>query len=127
MAFRLGGKFDSVQKIKAENILRDGALDGLSSTAIINKLRDQGLSYRRTNMLRDVRRSRAVSFAKTPDNTVKAVTWYDEVFESFQETNDLTPRAATELWKKTIDQSWDTLEEAELGVQWQDLYDDLFK
>lgn len=73
-------------------------------------------------MLRDIRRARAIELSHTPDDRIRAMRWYDEVFETFQKKHDLTPKEASRLWKISVDESWTTLEEAEKSTEFWELY-----
>lgn len=77
-------------------------------------------------MLFDVRRSRAVEWAKTPAAKLKAESWFDNVYEPFRAERKMTSREATDLWRKTVDETWETLEEAEEGEEWWEKYKELF-
>lgn len=126
MGYRLSKKLDGTQKDTVRRIFRESVKKGHNTTTILNRLSENGVTYRRTNMLRDIRLATASSQAHDTLNRLKAVNWYENVFETFQEAHNLTPKKAAIQWNRIRDESYDTLEEAELGAEWQELYDSLF-
>lgn len=123
MAYILTAGFDWKQDLQAQAIIKQGVLSEFSATKIISNLSDQGLSYRRINMLHDVRRGRAVEWAKTPEAKLKAESWFDRVYEPFREERKMTSREATDLWRKTVTETWQTIEEAKEGNEMWDKYE----
>lgn len=126
MPYRLSKAFDQTQRMRAVDVLTRGVREGKTSTDIIGDLRAEGLTYRRTNMLRDVRRAKASAWALTPENRDRALTWFDEVFEPFIVEKGLDPRTAWKEWNKVKDEAWELLEDLEMGLEWWDRYQSVF-
>lgn len=123
MAYTLTAGFDWKQELDARAIIKAGVLDEHSATKIISDLKDAGLSYRRINMLHDVRRGKAIEWSKTPDAKLRAESWFDRVYEPFREDRKLTSTQATDLWRKTVTETWETIEEAKEGAEMWDKYE----
>ena len=123
MAYVFSASWDWKQKLRAKNIVTMGMKNDLSTTAIINNLKADGLSYRRVNMLHDIRRSKAVEWSKSPTALTRAETWFDKVFEPFRSERGLSSREASDLWHRTLQESWETIEQAEEGTKWWELYE----
>jgi len=102
-----------------------GLTKGETSQQIIKTLKDKGVSYRRENMLYDLRRKEASYHAKTPEKRANAKRWFDNVYEKFRKEKGLNSKQASKLWEKTVTQSFDTIEEAREGVEMWELYEAL--
>jgi len=98
----------------------------ISTTQIVKNLEKENLTYRRQNMLEDIRRFDAVFRAKTNETREKANKWFENVYEKFRKEKGYTSEQMTEIWKKTVEQSYDTIEEAELGKELWELYEKEF-
>lgn len=88
-------------------------------------MKNQGLGYRKTNVLHDIRRKEASYLAKSPEKRANAQRWFDNVYEKFRVDKGLNSRQASKLWEKSVTQSYDTIEEAEEGVEMWELYEAL--
>lgn len=82
-------KFDRYKATKIYKLIKAGAIAEQSATRIVDQLRIKGLSYRRINMLHDVRRARAVEFAKTSDTRYRSGMFFDYVYEPFRKDTGL--------------------------------------
>jgi len=123
LAYLTPDTFDWKQVLDTRAIIKSGALEGLSSTKITSNLKEAGLSYRRINMLHDIRRGRSIEFSKTTEAKLKAETWFDRVYEPFREERKMTSAQATDLWRKTVTETWETIEEAKEGAEMMDKYE----
>lgn len=126
MPYIFSAAWDWQQKLRAKNILTLGMKNELSTSKIVSQLAAEGLSYRRINMLHDIRRSKAVETAKTPAAMSRAETWFDKVYEPFRKASGLNSREASDLWHRTRTESWETIEDAEEGVKWWEIYETQF-
>lgn len=122
----LSDSFTKVEKSKAEEIIRYGVENELSSKAIRIDLQQEGLSYRKQSSLDDIRRVRVTNKALTGDSTQRAEIWYENVFEKFRKTHKLDHNQALEHWKKSVTQTAETVEQAELNAEFWDFYNEVF-
>lgn len=82
--------------------------------AIIEDLRDKGLSYSEKNMYHDIRRMGAFYNASTPEKRRKAIDWFDNYFEKLRKEKGLTAKQAYRIWERAKKQSYDNMSAAEL-------------
>lgn len=102
-------------------------LKEIPSSKIIEALRNENLSYRKQNMLEDIRRLNATSQAKTTLKENRANIWFDNVYEEFRKENKLDSKRTSELWQYAKYQSAKLIEDAELSRNFWDMYKDVFK
>jgi hypothetical protein len=107
---------------KAKEIIREGVEDGISSKGIIARLTVENESFRKTEMLLDIRRERATIFAQSETAKDNATTWFEEVYEVMRKENNWDSQQATRFWQKILDESYDNLEEAKKGSEYWELY-----
>lgn len=125
MPYHFPEAWDSAQRVNAVYLLEAGVRGGYSGADLVFQLQSMGLSYRRIEMLHDIRRAGAVAFARTAEDSRRAGQWFDSVFEPFRAANSMTANEASVAWDKTRSQTWDTLEEAEQGLDLMDRYEAL--
>jgi len=87
---------------------------GKPAATAIKELKDQGISYRRQNMLDDYRRAGALTRVKEGNlqGIVKANKYYDTVFEPFRKANNLTAQKAWDQIHAWENGQYKTVEEA---------------
>lgn len=94
----------------------------VSANALLRELRESGVSYRRQDMLDDVRRS-AVSFrAKSVEGMENAQRFYDTVLEPIRKEYDVTQKEAFKIWRRIQEQDYRDLLEAESFADIWDIY-----
>lgn len=86
-----------------------------SSSAAINILKGEGISYRRINMLEDFRRAGAITRVKDGNikGQMKALDYFNKVVEPFRKENGLTNKGAWEQVHAWEDAQYKTVEEAQ--------------
>lgn len=122
MVYTFDSKFDRYKATKIYKIISAGALAKQSATRIAETLKIKGLSYRRIEMLHDVRRSRAVEFAKTSDTKLSSGYYFDMVYEPTRALHKMT---ASEMNKITRDKErglWETEEERLMQIELEERY-----
>lgn len=122
MGYKLSKRFDARDRGRALDVIKRGLDAGKTSTEIIGRLRENDLSYSRSNMLHDIRRKEASFQAKTPESRASALKWHDNVYEPFRSQNKMGSKQASKIWQRTREQSWLSIEDAALGVEFWDLY-----
>jgi len=105
---------------EAQAIFKNGVLNKSSASTIINNLKSAGLSYRRTNMLNDISLAKAIEHSADYISESRAVQWFDTI-EQIRERLGFTTRVqAIDYYQRWKDESFDTLEEAELASELED-------
>lgn len=89
LVYVFDSKFDRYKATKIYKLIKAGAIAEQSATRIVDQLKIKGLSYRRIEMLHDVRRARAVEFAKTRDTRYRSGMFFDYVYEPFRRETGL--------------------------------------
>lgn len=130
--YRIMDKFiKQNNRIRNENnnrrIQNKPLLKEIPESKIIKELKEQKLSYRRQNMLDDIRRRESFSRAKTPEARKNAKFWYDNVYEPFRKSKKLNSQQASTIWDNARNQSYEGLEQAELDntLEIWEIYDAL--
>lgn len=140
MAYKIPSRFTKKEREKYDKILADGVTSEKSTTEIIKEAKKEGLSYRRTNMLHDIRRKESEywrSREKDPetgewkDTTYheikgegkqKSLNFFDNVFEKYRDEKNLNSKQATKLWEMTRSQTAETEAEAYAVAEFWDFY-----
>lgn len=74
---------------------------------VIAELKEAGLSYRRTDMLADIRRHASSDRSLDDEARQRALDWHDNVYEKIrQDFGNLNSKQATALWQAIVDQSY---------------------
>jgi len=107
---------------KAKQIIREGVEDGISLKGIFARLEVEGETYRKTDMLLDVRKEKATMYAQSETAKSNAEIWFDEVYEVMRKEQKWNSKQATEFWDKILHESYDNLEEAKKGAEYWELY-----
>lgn len=126
MPYQTPASWDEGQRLSAQNFMQAAVKLGYSSQRVINELKELGLSYRRIDMLHDIRYAGAVANAKYPDTAERAAGWFDNVFEPYRAEKGLTANQASDLWNKSRNQTWDTLEQMSEGLDMLERYEATF-
>ena len=110
----------------AKRIVENGAKKGSSATSIISSLKERGISYRRQEMLSDIRHAKVLAPAKNSVAERNADTWYESVLEPFRAATGMHFDTALALLEKDRSLTELTLEEAEAMGQYWEYYDSMF-
>lgn len=122
MVYTFDAKFDRYKATRIYKIVSSGALARQSATRIADTLKIKGLSYRRIEMLHDIRRARTVEFSKTRETKLTSGYFFDFVYEPFRRDYGLTARQATEIFNLRKEERLETPEELELLADIEDRY-----
>jgi len=119
----LSSKFDSKQRAKALSIITRGVKNDLSTKEIRDRLSNKGLNIRKQNILHDIRRKKATIRALTPESRERANKWFDDVFEPFWKQKGMkNSKEGALAWLNAVNQTADTIEQAELNAEFWDFY-----
>lgn len=99
------------------------AVKEISSEDLVRTLRAKGISYKYQNMLKDIRRKDSTARATTPEARKNSLNWFDNVFEPFRKKHDYNSKQASEMWDRSVKQSYETKEQAELGTDLSEVYE----
>lgn len=127
MVYVFDSRFDRYQAIKIYKVISAGALSKVSAARTIKALKIKGLSYRRIEMLHDIRRSRAVEFAKTGEAKLSSGYFFDMVYEPTRAIHKLT---ASEMNKITRDEErgiWETEDEKLIIEELEERYNKIME
>lgn len=100
MSYILSSAFDIAQTERALWILKEAVTGRASSSETIGYLQEEGLGYRRQNMLDDYRRAQAIENTRTPEARINAEKWYEDVIEPTRTKYGLTGSEMSEIWNK---------------------------
>lgn len=123
MVYIFDSKFDRYQANKIYKIVSTGVLAKDSATTVINALKVKGLSYRRIEMLHDVRRARGVEFAKSRETKLTSGYFFDFTYEPFRKEQGLSAREANAIFRKWERDDWETPEEMEQVMEIHEKYE----
>jgi hypothetical protein len=116
-----------IRDLNAGRIQKDlKPLPEITNAEIIKELKKEGLSYRRKNMLEDIRRLDATIRATNETKRDNAERWFDNVYEKFRKEEGLSSKEATKKWNRAVLQTADTIKDAEENAQFWDYYHDEF-
>lgn len=126
-------------KKKIHKIIKDGMKNNLTTTQIIKNLKKENVSYKKTDMLYDIRFKKAsFNIGVKDDGTVTYSTprnrksrkrkqdWFMNVFEKFRIENNLNTRQARKLIKQEMVTSHKNKMEESLGAKFYDIYKSVF-
>lgn len=112
MPFFYESRFGGQDILRVETIMRQEMSAQAGGQALYERLRSQGLGYRKTVALDDYRRFQAVDRSLTPESRARAENWYDKVYEPFRKEHGYNAKQATEALNKIREGSIETEEEA---------------
>ena len=130
MVSRLGfifeRKYEGSTLEKIWDTLKAGVTEGATASGIIQTLKDMGVSYRRQDMLSDIRRMGSVAHigAERAISAEKAMSFYDRIIEPYRKQYNLTGAKAWENYHKwermqiESEEQLQELEEAAADYQW---------
>lgn len=126
MGFTYAARFGGYDLIRVETIFRQSMTGQAGGQAIYERMRAQGLGYRKTDLLQDYRRFQAIDPAKTDDARNRAESWFDKVYEPFRKEHGYTAKQATNALKRIREGSIETEEEAQEAGDYADKYESEF-
>jgi len=115
MSFVTSTKFSGNEKNKIHNIIKKGLSENQKPKDIIFTLKKKNLSYRKQNMLLDIRRHNSAIYVKTPTARDNAQSWFDNVFEPMRKQKKWNSKQATEFWNNARTQSYEGLTDMEIS------------
>lgn len=137
--YKIPKKYKGKDRTRIHQIIKSGMDKNLSTTEIQNNLKKEGLSYRRKNLLFDIRLKKSSynigvtnegKVTYNPVSNSKARTrkqkWFIDVFEKFRIENGLTTKQARKIIKQEIKTSHKNNSERILGKKFYDVYKDVF-
>ena len=122
MVYTFDARFDRYKATRIYKIISTGALAKVSATRITDTLKVKGLSYRRTQMLHDIRRARAVEFAKTSATKLSSGYFFDFVYEPFRKETGLKTLEINKILRDREAGIYEDEEELELIMDVEDRY-----
>ena len=124
--YNLDNRLGGVRLTTAKRIVESGAKKNSSATSIISDLKGKGISYRRQEMLADIRHAKVLAPAKNPVAERNADTWYESVLEPFRAETGMSLDSALALLERDRSLTELTLEEAVTMSQYWEYYDSVF-
>lgn len=114
-SFKVYSSSMSTSANRVISVFKTAITEGASSTAAIKILKNEGISYRRINMLEDFRRAGALTNVKIGNiqGEMKALDYFNKVVEPYRRENGLTNKQAWEAVHKWEQGQYATVEEAE--------------
>ena len=111
-------KYEGSTLEKLWDTLKAGVTEGATASGIIQTLKDMGISYRRQDMLSDIRRMGSVAHisAERMISAEKAMSFYDRIIEPYRKQYGLTGAKAWEnfhKWERMQIESEEQLQELE--------------
>jgi len=116
LVYIFDAKYDRYQATKIHSLIKAGALAKDSASRIIDQLKVKGISYRRKEMLHDVRRARAVELCKTTETRLNSGYFFDFVYEPFRDTRGLVSHQANRVFEMWDKDTFETPEEVDMIV-----------
>ena len=124
--YKIPDKYKGETRAKIQKIIRTEIKKGTQPNDIYNKLKNDGLGYRKQNVLSDIRFKNATINAKSPESRKRAEIWYVNVFEPYRKENKLNSKSAKNRYETMAKQSYKTIESAKRGRKLKDMYEKLF-
>jgi len=78
-----------MQRERAAFVLEESARTRSTPTETITRLAEEGITYRRTNMLEDYARAQAVSLSKSTEARERAENFFADILAPYQEKTGL--------------------------------------
>lgn len=133
----------SQERQKIHRILKKGLVNNSTTTQIINELKKENLSYRKQDILFDIRLKKSsynigvikrgkdkgkITYNVVSSNKarLRKNKWFIEVFEKFRKENGLTTAEARRIITQEVRTGHRNLLEDKLGKKYWELYKDNF-
>lgn len=120
--YTFDARFDRYKATRIYKVLKAGAIAKKSGTSMIATLKTRGISYRLEQMQHDIRRARAVEFAKTSDAKLSSGRFFDYVYEPFRDKYDLKSTDVNKILRDKDRDFWEDEEELEQIMEIEDRY-----
>jgi hypothetical protein len=106
-------RWTETQAALGESIFTTAIDNKWSSTQLIETLKEEGLSYRRQDVLADWSRAQATEWSSSPEKYDKANRFWDTMEQMRQDTGIIDRAEASRKLSAWINGSFETLEEVE--------------
>ena len=115
------------EALHRESMFKKAVRDGRSFNSFQRDMMDKKLSYKRVDMLKDWNRAKSVEVAWRPGARDRAIVWYDKVAEPNMKRRGLTPTEFFGWMRKGEGDMFDTLEEQEDWLDFEDEVEEEFE
>lgn len=115
------------QAIYTGQLFKKYAREGRSFNWLQRDMMRRGISYKRLDMLADWNRARAIEVSKSRDAYARAERWYDHIALPNMKRKELTPTEFFGWMKKGQADMFDTLEEQEEWLDFEDEVEEEFE
>lgn len=127
MGYIFEKKVQFAQVVYTGRLFRQAIQKGMSFNRFQDSMITKKLSYYRVDMLADWNRAKAIEHAKTYKAYVHAEKWYDNIAMKQMAERELTPTEFFGWLKKGQGDMFDTVEEMEEWLDYEDEVEDEFK
>jgi len=127
MGYIFEKKIQFSQVVYTGRLFRQAIRKGMSFNAFQRNMQDRKLSYKRLDMLADWNRAKAVEQAQTTGAYFRAVRWYDEIAIPNMKKRKITPTEFFGWLNKGKGDMFDTLEEMEEWLEYEEEIEDTFE
>jgi hypothetical protein len=127
MGYIFEKKIQFAQQVYTGRLFAQAIRKDMSFNAFQRDMQDKHLSYKRLDMLADWNRFKAVESGKTYKAQVRAVKWYDGIALPNMKKRGLTPTEFFGWLKKGKGDMFDTLEEMEEWLEYEEEVEDEFE
>lgn len=126
MSFAYETKYGGLDALRVETLFDMSAKTGWGGQELYERLKNQGLGYRKTVMLEDYRHYQAVSKSLTPESRERAETWYEKVYKPLWEEQGHSTKKTQDFLNKVRAGSIETEEDAEAAGDYAEKYESAF-
>jgi hypothetical protein len=127
MGYIFEKKIQFAQVVYTGRLFRQAIRKDMSFNAFQRQMQDRKLSYKRLDMLADWNRAKAVEHARTYKAQTRAIKWYDGIALPNMKKRGLTPTEFFGWLKKGQGDMFDTLEEMEEWLEYEEEVEDEFE
>ena len=116
-AYNFPSKWTTEQRATAQFIIKTGIQVGAKASDMQKMMSKSGISYRKTNMLSDISRAKAVEQSKSGAAYKRAETWFNTLEKIRGQTEGKTRAEALtfmQIWKN---ESWESEQQALMANQ----------
>lgn len=127
MGYKFEGKGTFNEALHRGAMFKKGVRDGISFNKFQRQMMDKDLSYKREDMLADWNRAKSVEPAWRLGARDRAMSWYDKIAEPNMKKRGLTPTEFFGWMRKGEGDMFDTLEEQEEWLDFEDEVEEEFE
>jgi len=120
-------KIQFAQVVYTGRLFRTAIRKDMSFNAFQRDMQDRKLSYKRLDMLADWNRAKSIEHSKTNAAYNRAKTWYDNIALPNMKKRGLTPTEFFGWLKKGQGDMFDTLEEMEEWLEYEEEVEESFE